>query len=283
VDLEAISTRLSAAGCVFAAEEAAVLTEAAGSRAELDTMVRRRVAGEPLEQIVGWAAFLGRRVTLAPGVFVPRRRTELLARCAIRATRFAVEPRSPGPAEAAGGADGTGPEAAGGAEGAGPVVVVDLCCGSGAVGAAVLAAVPAAQVHAVDIDPAAVNCARRNLPGGTVHLGDLYDPLPARLRGRVDVIAANAPYVPTGEIALMPPEARLHEPPVALDGGPDGLTTARRIVAAAPTWLAAAGTLLVETSARQAGALLAAATAAGLDARVETDGDTCATVLIAAR
>jgi release factor glutamine methyltransferase len=256
VDLEAISTRLSAAGCVFAAEEAQLLIEAAASRAELDTMVRRRVAGEPLEQIVGWADFLGHRIALEPSVFVPRRRTELLALTAIRASRAAA---------------------------AAPVVVVDLCCGSGAVGAAVLAAVPGAEVHAVDIDPAAVRCARTNVPAGTVHLGDLYDPLPGRLRGRLDVIAANAPYVPTGEIELMPPEARLHEPPTALDGGPDGLTTARRIAAAAPAWLAPTGTLLIETSERQAGALLAAAAAAGLDARIETDDDRYATVMIATR
>ena len=95
-----------------------------------------------------------------------------------------------------------------------------------------LAARPDITVHAADLDAAAVACARRNLgPRGTVHHGDLYEPLPRELAGRVDVLVANAPYVPTAEIALMPPEARLHEPRVALDGGPDGLDVARRIVA----------------------------------------------------
>jgi tRNA1(Val) A37 N6-methylase TrmN6 len=79
-------------------------------------------------------------------------------------------------------------------------VVVDLCCGSGAVGAALAAAVDDVELHGVDIDPAAVACARRNLVacGGRVYEGDLYAPLPAWLRGRVDVLVANAPYVPPG-------------------------------------------------------------------------------------
>ena len=107
---------------------------------------------------------------------------------------------------------------------------------------------------AVDIDPAAVRCARRNVAtdGAQVYEGDLYGPLPAALRGRVDILVANAPYVSTGEIELMPPEARIHEPRVALDGGADGLTVQRGVIATAPQWLAPGGYLLVETSARQA-------------------------------
>ena len=175
-------------------------------------LVVRRVAGEPLEQVLGWASFGGLRVAVVPGVFVPRRRTELLVREAVAVTT---------------------PDA----------VVVDLCCGCGAVGLAVATTVPGVELHAADVDPVAVACARDNLAGlgvvgGTVHLGDLDALAAARLRGRVDVLAANAPYVPTAEIALMPPEARDHEPPVALDGGADGLDVARRVVAAA--WLAGA-------------------------------------------
>ena len=79
-------------------------------------------------------------------------------------------------------------------------MIVDLCCGAGAIGAALAAAVDGAEVHAADIDPAAVRCARRNLPGGQVYQGDLYEPLPAALRGRVAVLVANVPYVPSGEI-----------------------------------------------------------------------------------
>ena len=140
-------------------------------------------------------------------------------------------------------------------------VVVDLCCGSGALGAAIAAAVRAAaagpiHLYAVDIDSAAVDCARRNLEpaGGRVYQGDLFAPLPDRLRRRVHVLVANVPYVPTEALGLLPPEARLHEPRVALDGGPDGLDLVRRVASDASRWLAPAGHLLVEASARQAAA-----------------------------
>ena len=160
--------------------------------------------------------------------------------------------------------------------------MVDLCCGCGAVGLAVATTVPGVELHAADVDPVAVACAAANLGavGGTVHVGDLDAPLPARLRGRVDVLAANAPYVPTAAIALMPPEARDHEPSVALDGGADGLAVARRVVAAARGWLAPGGHVLVETSRRQAPSLAAAVTAAGLAPRVVTDDDLGGTVVI---
>ncbi len=106
--------------------------------------------------------------------------------------------------------------------------------------------------HAVDVDPAAVACARRNIGGsGQVHAGNLYEPLPSGLRGRVELLVANAPYVPTAEIALMPAD-RLHEPLVALDGGPDRTQIHRQIVAQAPDWLSPGGHLLIETSERQA-------------------------------
>jgi len=133
-------------------------------------------------------------------------------------------------------------------------VVVDLCCGTGAVGAALLTGEPALTLYAVDIDPVATACARENVAplGGNALTGDLFDPLPPSQLGRVDLVVANAPYVPTDAIARMPPEARLHEARVALDGGPDGLEVQRRLVAAAPDWLAPGGHLLVETSAGQA-------------------------------
>jgi release factor glutamine methyltransferase len=216
-----VVARLRAAGCVFAEDEARLLIAAAGSRTELDALVDRRISGLPVEQILGWAGFCGLRIAVDPGVFVPRRRTEFLAGQAI--------------ALAAPGA-----------------VVVDLCCGSGAVGAAILAARPEIELYAADIDPAAVRCAARNLPAGTVFEGDLYDALPPGLLGRIDVLAVNAPYVPTGRIATMPPEAREHEAPIALDGGRDGLRVQRRVAAAAPDWLAPGGRMLIETSERQA-------------------------------
>ena len=243
-----VLARLRAAGCVFAEEEAQLLLEAAGSPLELDAMVARRVAGEPLEQVLGWAEFCGMRFVVEPGVFVPRRRTGLLVREAV-------------------------------ALGAPGAVVLDLCCGTGAVGAAIAAAVPGVELHAADVDPAAVRCARRNL-AGSVYEGDLYLALPDVLRGRVDVLVANAPYVPTQAIALMPPEARDHEARVALDGGADGLDVQRRVAAGAPDWLAPGGALLIETSGRQAPETLAAFARAGLRARVVADEELAGTVVV---
>jgi len=158
-------------------------------------------------------------------------------------------------------------------------VVVDLCCGSGAVGAVLAAAVGQIELHAVDIDPAAVRCARRNIRG-SAYVGDLYEPLPVALRGRVDVLVANAPYVPTGEIGLMPAEARVHEPRVALDGGTDGLDVQRRVAAEASRWLAPGGHLLVETSDRQAPRTVEAFAQHGLTAQVATSDELNATVVI---
>ena len=257
-----IVARLRAAGCVFAEDEAALLIATAGSPEELDAMVERRAAGLPLEQVLGWAEFCGLRIAVDSGVFVPRRRTEFLVEQAVRLIRGdSIPPDSPGTLARPG------------------PIVVDLCCGAGAIGAALAAAVEHAEVHAVDLDPAAVRCARRNVPG-RVYQGDLYQPLPARLRGRVAILAANVPYVPTGEIAFLPPEARAHEPRVALDGGPDGLDVLRRVAAGAPDWLAPGGHLLIETSERQAPLATAAFQASGLSPRVATSADLSATVLI---
>jgi len=123
-----------------------------------------------------------------------------------------------------------------------------------------------------------VRCARRNVP--VVHEGDLYAALPADLRGRVDILAVNAPYVPTDAMAMMPPEARDHEARVALDGGRDGLDVQRRVVDGASAWLAPGGHLLIETSRGQAAATAAAFTAAGLTPRVAMSDDLDATVVI---
>ena len=214
-------------------------------------MVDRRIAGLPLEHVVGWAGFCGLRVAVDPGVFVPRRRTEFLARQAAALAR-------PG------------------------AVVVDLCCGSGAVGAVVAASAGEIELHAVDIDPAAVRCAQRNLAGadGLVYEGDLYQPLPDAIRGRVSILVANVPYIPTDAIRLLPAEARLHEPRVALDGGPDGLEVLRRVASAAPLWLAAGGHLLIEASERQAPQAAAAMARSGLMPRAVRSDELNATVLI---
>lgn len=245
-----VVARLRAAGCVFAEEEARLIIATARTPEELDEMVERRTSGLPLEQVIGWAEFCGLRIAVDPGVFVPRRRTEFLVQQAVQLA----------PAGA---------------------VVVDLCCGAGAIGAALAAAVDRAAVYAADIDPAAVACALRNVPGH-VYQGDLYQPLPARLRGRVQILTANVPYVPTGDIEFLPPEARDHEPRVALDGGPDGLDLLRRVAAGAPDWLAPGGHLLIEISERQVPQAAAAFETSGLTPRIVTSQELTATVAIGA-
>jgi release factor glutamine methyltransferase len=232
---------------VFAEDEADLLLAAATTSAELDSLVERRVAGLPLEHLLGWAKFHGLRIIVRPGVFVPRRRTEFLVDVAV-----SLAPPDP--------------------------VVLDLCCGSGALGAAFAAATRPRELHAADVEPAAVECARVNVPG-QVYLGDLYDALPGSLRGRVDVLLANVPYVPSDAVSTMPPEARLHEPLSALDGGADGLDLARRVAAGAPDWLAPGGVLLVESSERQAPVATEIFATAGLRARVHSSEELGATVV----
>ncbi|MBM4637859.1 putative protein N(5)-glutamine methyltransferase [Rhodococcus hoagii] len=245
---------LRAAGCVFAEDEARLLVAEAARAGDLARMIERRSAGVPLEHVLGWVEFCGRRIDIEQGVFVPRRRTELLVQ------------------EAAALVDQGD-------------VVVDLCCGSGAVGVAIAADSPGVELHSADLDPVAVRCARRNVEpvGGHVHEGDLFDALPEELRGRVDVVVANVPYVPSDAIALMPPEARDHEPHAALDGGPDGLDVQRAVAEAAPRWLSPGGRLLVETSIHQASSSVGIFTRAGLLAQIVHSGELDATVVVGTR
>jgi release factor glutamine methyltransferase len=248
--VDQLVSRLRAAGCVFAEDEARLLAAEAPDAAALESMVARRVSGVPLEVVVGWAEFCGLRIPVAEGVFVPRRRTELLAQQAISLAR-------------------------------GGDVVVELCCGAGAVSAALLAAIEGLEVYAADIDATAVACARSHLqPRVAVVQSDLYDALPVALRGRVDVVVANAPYVPSGELELLPREARQYEPAHALEGGSDGLDVLRRVFAEAPRWLAPGGHVLGECSEQQAATLLERATNHGLAARTVSDPELGATVVV---
>lgn len=246
--------RLRAAGCVWAEDEARLLEAASSDPDQREALVRRRTAGEPLELVLGWADLDGARVRVAAGVFVPRTRSALLVR-----RGAALLP--PGG------------------------VAVDLGCGTGALGAALLVRRPDAEVWAVDLDPSAVACARTNLAPGRVVEGDLWAALPARLRGRVDVALVNAPYVPSEEIALMATDARDHEHRVALDGGPDGLDVQRRVASGLEEWLAPGGAVVLETSEHQAdtsAAILrsALATAPGWVVVTERDDDLDATVVL---
>jgi release factor glutamine methyltransferase len=219
-----VAAKLRAAGCLFADEEARLFISNATSESELSAMLDRRAAGFPLEHILGWAEFCGIRVAVDPGVFVPRRRTELLVREAVSLIRRTSKHS----------------------------VVVDLCCGCGAVGAAIASSCRHVELYAVDVDPVAVDNARRNIRRDRVFEGCLYEALPPELAGRVALIIANAPYVPTDDFSLLPAEARLHEPITALDGGADGLDVQRQIAAGAPQWLCAQGNVVIETGRHQA-------------------------------
>ncbi len=252
---------LRAAGCVFAEDEAALLSAGASTPAELDVMLERRVTGEPLEYILGWAEFCGIRIAVAPGVFVPRRRTGFLVELAAEfvLVRVAVSASTP--------------------------VVVDLCCGAGAIGAALATRVPGIELYAADLDPIAVDCARRNTAAfaGRCYVGDLWQALPGTLRGRVDALVVNAPYVPTDEVELMPREAREYEARAALDGGADGLDLHRRVATEALSWLAPGGRMFIETSARQAPLTAALLASNGFTPRVEHREDDDATAVMASR
>lgn len=228
---------------MFAEEEAALLEEAATTAEHLEEMVTQRVKGLPLEHVVGWAEFCGQRIIIEKGVFVPRHRTELLV-------DLATELK--------------------------PAVAVDMCCGSGAIGAVLQKRLPEATIYAADIDPVAVTCARKNLT--TVFEGDLFDALPTHLKHSIDTVIANVPYVPTDDIQFMPPEARDFEANVALNGGPDGLDILRRVARQAAQWLKPGGHLMSETSTRQAPEATRALSDAGFATTVVTSEDATAVV-----
>ncbi|MFC9994880.1 putative protein N(5)-glutamine methyltransferase [Nocardia sp. NPDC127526] len=276
-DTGTLVTRLRAAGCVFAEDEAELLLSAATDADHLESLVVQRIAGYPLEHLLGWAEFRGLKVAVAADVFVPRQRTSFLVEQAINLGRSMIQlpdaatpvPHSPASERA--------------------LIALDMCCGCGALGMAFATELAAEGIHvdltASDIEPAAIACARRNLAplGAQVFEGDLFDPIPADLTGRVDILLANTPYVPSSEIAWMPPEARDHEPRAALDGGSDGLDILRRIAAVATTWLAPGGHLLVEESDEQAPIAADVMRHHGLEAHIAEDDELGATVVIGTR
>lgn len=267
----ALAARLSAAGCVAADAEARWLVEEACAldpggarlavrreltaieRTRLEAMAARRCAGEPLQYVVGWAPFGRLRLEVGPGVFIPRPETEGLAeRAAGHLRRAAPAPGGPGP------------------------IAVDLCTGSGAIACFLADAVPGSQVYATEIEPAATAWAHRNVAGRavTVLAGDLDDPLPVELEGRVDVLTANVPYVPTPAIATLPRDVRAHEPRAALDGGTDGLDVLREVARRAPCWLRPGGWLLAEIGEGQGAPAMELLAAAGF-ARTVVYPDLC--------
>ncbi len=237
---------------MYAEEEASLLLDAAESDpVRLRRLIDRRLGGEPLEYVLGWAAFDDLRLRVVSGVFVPRARTVAVVReAAARATAGST--------------------------------VVDLCCGVGAIGAALLRRLGPLQLIAADIDADAVAVAQENLGDRGIAIeSDLFDALPDRLRHAVDVIAVNAPYVPTAAIDLMPAEARAFERHRALDGGDDGLALHARIASTCSVWLRAGGAVVIETSADQAEASARLFTDAGLEAQIAFHEDVDGTVVVA--
>jgi len=223
------------------AEADALLAASREGAGSIDTLVARRLEGEPLAWITGSVMFCGVRIRVDPGVFVPRPHTEALA-------RRAVELLPP--------------------EG----IAVDLCTGSGAVAAALCSAHPRALVIGTDIDPVAVGCARRN--GIRAFEGDLGGPLPPELRGSVDLLTAVVPYVPTEELPFLPRDVREHEPRHALDGGPRGTTALVRAADVAARWLRPGATALLELGGHQAAEMTATMGDLGFtDIRIHADED----------
>jgi release factor glutamine methyltransferase len=240
MDTSTIARRLAAAGCVRPDDEARELASAAADEDSLESLVRRREAGEPLAWVVGTTTFCGHRIHIDPGVYVPRPQTEALARRA--ADRLPPNGRA-----------------------------ADLCTGAGAIAVQLMREAPAAHIVATDIDPLAVACARHN--GVAVVRSDLG----RALRDRTfDVVTAVAPYVPTPDIRLLPEDVRRHEPTLALDGGADGLDVVRQLVEQAARLLLPGGWLLTEIGGNQDTALepvLAAAGFAPAERWFDEEGD----------
>jgi release factor glutamine methyltransferase len=219
-DHEALAALLAGEGFVAAEEEAdELLARAAGDTGLLDAMVARRLTGEPLEWIIGKVEFCGLEIRVDPGVYVPRWQTEQLA---LRAVERLPEHGS----------------------------AIDLCTGSGAIAATLMARRPSARVVASDLDARAVACARSN--GVDAYEGDLFTPLPA---DRVDVVVGVVPYVPTPDLPLLQRDTLTFESPLSYDGGDRGLDLLRRVVAGAVDFLRPGGALLLELGAGQADAL----------------------------
>ncbi|AZZ83204.1 SAM-dependent methyltransferase [Gordonia alkanivorans] len=243
-----LADALRRAGCVFAEDEAALLRQHASVADELDELVERRIAGEPLEHLLGWVEFGDLRLRVGPGVFVPRQRSLLLAQEAVRAAGERTDP-----------------------------VVLEAFCGVAPIASVVAASVSGARVHAADIAADALVHARRNLPDDAqIHHGTGFDAVPESLAGHVDVIAAVPPYVPDHAFGLLAPEARDHEPRRALTGGVDGLDHVDTLVDAAQTWLSDTGTLLIEMNVAQFDAVAAGdgRRAFDIDAVAGDDGQT---------
>jgi release factor glutamine methyltransferase len=203
----------------------------------------RRREGEPLEWLIGFTVFMGHRVRVDRGVYVPRPQTELIA-------GRAVDTLTDG---------GT---------------AADLCTGSGAIAVALRNAHPDARVVATDIDANACRCAAKN--DVEVYQGHLAEPIPGELIGKFDVVVAVVPYVPSDELVFLPRDARKYEPRAALDGGVNGIRLLQQVISSTARLLHEDGSLLVELGGRQDEELVPVFEAAGFDRLerlVDDEGD----------
>ena len=239
-----LAALLSSAGFIAPEEEAdELLACAAGDVGLLDSLVARRLTGEPLAWIIGRVWFCGLEIHVDPGVYVPRSQSEPLARRAVD--------RLPG--------NGT---------------AIDLCTGSGAIARTLMSNHPGARVVASDLDGRAVACATKN--GVEAYVGDLFAPLPRTIEGRVDVVVGVVPYVPTPALPFLQRDTFAFESPLAYDGGRDGTEVLRRVLTDTPRFLRLGGALLLELGGEQAGALGDALARLGyvdVSVLVDEDGD----------
>ena len=191
--------------------------------------VKRRAEGQPLQYITGEMPFRHIIVHVEPGVFIPRPETETLVQVGIDhlAKREISAPK-----------------------------VLDICTGSGCIACAVASELDGSAVVATDLNPAAVRVATFNAERTgsadrlSVYEGDLFEPIDPRLKGGVDLVLSNPPYVPSSDLPDLPEEVLGFEPHLALDGGPDGLDTARRIIEGAVEWLRSGALLALELDER---------------------------------
>ncbi len=214
--------------------------------------IRRRYRREPLQYITGKQEFWGLEFIVTPDVLIPRPETELLVESAIEIVK---------------GADHR-------------ATIVDLCTGSGCIAISLAAEIKNAVIFATDTSEQALAVARENARRHGVSdrirflPGDLFDPLgELDIRSSVDIITANPPYIPSGDLPALQPEVRDYEPAVALVAGPDGTEIQRNIIGNAPAFLTARGVLAMEMGMGQAGALRAAAEETGSYASVEIHKD----------
>lgn len=240
-----VAARLAAGGFLAPAEEAAELLAAAGDDSRrLESLLERRLTGEPLAWITGGASFCGLRVHVDPGVYVPRPHTEALA---MRAVELLPERG----------------------------VAIDACTGSGAIAMVLGDRRRAARVVATDIDQRSVECARRN--GVEAVEGDLLASVPPALEGAVDVLTAVVPYVPAAELRYLQRDTFTFESTLAYDGGRDGARVLRRLVRESARFVRAGGALLVELGGDQAALLAGVLARSGygdVHELVDEDGDT---------